>query len=74
MNPQLVFGIGGAVAALWGLTIVVSPQWARKVGSDQFANGKPITLGFMRFIGVFLAVIGTLFVVAALTGFLPSHG
>lgn len=74
MNPQLVFGIGGAVAGVWGLIIAVFPRWAQKLSGDELANGRPITPRFVRVIGVFLAVMGTVFVVAALTGFLPSRG
>jgi len=74
MNPQLAFGIGGAVVALWGLTITVFTPWAQQLGGGRLPNGRPITPGFVRFIGVFLAVGGTLLVVLALTGVLPDHG
>jgi hypothetical protein len=74
MNPQLIFGIGGAVGALWGLTIAIFNQWAQKLGGDQLANGRPLTPGFVRFIGIVMAAIGTLFVVLAVTGVLPDHG
>jgi hypothetical protein len=73
MNLQLIFGIGGAVAALWGLTIAIFNQWALKLGGDRLANGRSLTPGFVRFIGIFLAILGTLFVVLAVTGFLPDH-
>jgi hypothetical protein len=73
MNPQLFFVIGGAIAALWGLTIAIFNQRAQKLGGGRFANGRPITPRFVRFIGVYLAVGGTLFVVLALTGVLPDH-
>ncbi|WP_144761194.1 hypothetical protein [Curtobacterium sp. 9128] len=74
MNPQLVFGIGGAVVGLWGVTIAVFNGWAQRLGGDQLANGRPLTPRFVRGIGVLLAVGGTLFVVLALTGVLPDHG
>ncbi|MBT2501070.1 hypothetical protein [Curtobacterium sp. ISL-83] len=74
MNPQLIFGIGGAVVALWGVTIAVFNEWAQKLGGDQLANGRPLTPRFVRLIGTYLALGGTLFVVLALTGVLPDHG
>lgn len=74
MNPQLIFGIGGAVGALWGLTIAIFNHWAQKLGGDQLANGRPLTPRFVRVIGIFLAIIGTLFVVLAVTGVLPDRG
>ncbi|TCL79668.1 MULTISPECIES: hypothetical protein [unclassified Curtobacterium] len=73
MNPQLFFGIGGAIVGLWGLTIAVFNQWAQKLGGDRLANGRPLTPGFVRFIGVVLAIGGTLFVILAITGVLPDH-
>lgn len=73
MNPQLVFGIGGAVAAVWGIVIAVWNRWAQNLGGDQLANGRPLTPTFVRAIGVFLAVGGILLVVLAVTGVLPSH-
>ncbi|KQO61175.1 hypothetical protein [Curtobacterium sp. Leaf261] len=74
MNPQLIFGIGGAVAAVWGVIIAIWNDWAQSIGGDQLANGRPLTPRFVRVIGVFLALGGTLFVVLALTGVIPDHG
>lgn len=73
MNPQLSFGIGGAVAGVWGVTIAVFNRWAQRLGGDQLANGRPLTPRFVRVIGIFLAIVGALFVVLALTGVIPDH-
>ncbi len=35
-------------------------------------NGKPLTPGFVRFIGIFLAVGGTVIAVLAFSGVLPE--
>jgi hypothetical protein len=74
MNPQIIFGIGGAIAAVWGLTIAIFNEWAQKLGGDRLANGRPLTPAFVRTIGVFLLVGGMLFVILAVTGILPDHG
>ena len=73
MNPQLLFGIGGVVVAVWGVVICVWTPWAQRIGGGRLANGRPITPSFVRTIGVFLAVGGTTIAVLAFTGVLPDH-
>lgn len=73
MNPQIVFGIGGAVLLVWGAVIAVWTDWARSLSGGRFANGQPISRGFVRGIGIFFVIGGALFIVAAVTGLLPDH-
>lgn len=72
MTVATWFGIGAVVVALWGVTIAVFNRWAQSIGGDQLMNGKPLTPGFVRFIGVFLAVVGTAIAVLAFSGVLPE--
>lgn len=72
MTVATWFGIGAVVVALWGVTIAVFNRWAQSIGGDQLVNGKPLTPGFVRFIGVFLAVVGTAIAVLAFSGVLPE--
>ncbi|MEK6311342.1 MAG: hypothetical protein V4737_03675 [Curtobacterium sp.] len=67
------FGVGAVVVALWGITIAVFNRWAQSIGGDQLMNGKPLTPGFVRFIGVFLAVVGTAIAVLVFSGVLPER-
>ncbi|MFJ4297732.1 hypothetical protein [Curtobacterium sp. NPDC089689] len=73
MTVMTWFGIGAVVVALWGITIAVFNRWAQSIGGDQLMNGKPITPGFVRFIGIFLAVVGTAIAVLAFSGVLPER-
>ncbi|MFZ6990694.1 hypothetical protein ACO0E1_02270 [Curtobacterium sp. RRHDQ66] len=73
MTPGIWFGIGAVVVALWGITIAVFNRWAQSIGGDEFMNGRPITPRFVRVIGIFLAVIGTVIAVLAFSGMLPER-
>lgn len=73
VDIRLFFGIGGVIAALWGVVICVWTSWAIRIGGGRLANGRPITPAFVRFIGVFLAVIGTTMAVLAFAGVLPKE-
>ncbi|KTR07209.1 hypothetical protein [Curtobacterium luteum] len=72
MTVATWFGIGAVVVALWGITIAVFNRWAQSIGGDQLVNGKPLTPGFVRLIGIFLAVGGTVIAVLAFSGVLPE--
>lgn len=72
MTVATWFGIGAVVVAIWGVTIAVFNRWAQSIGGDQLMNGKPLTPGFVRFIGIFLAVGGTVIAVLAFSGVLPE--
>lgn len=72
MSVVTWFGVGAVVVALWGVTIAVFNRWAQSIGGDQLANGRPLTPRFVRVIGIFLAVIGTVIAVLAFSGVLPS--
>ncbi|WJY01567.1 hypothetical protein [Curtobacterium sp. 458] len=71
-GPAWFFAIGGLVAAVWGVTVAVFNRWAQRIGGDELMNGKPLTPGFVRFIGIFLAVGGTVIAVLAFSGVLPE--
>lgn len=73
MSVATWFGVGAVVVALWGITIAVFNRWAQSIGGDQLMNGKPLTPGFVRFIGVFLAVVGTAIAVLVFSGVLPER-
>lgn len=72
MTVATWFGVGAVVVALWGIIIAVFNRWAQSIGGDQLMNGKPLTPGFVRFIGIFLAVGGTVIAVLAFSGVLPE--
>lgn len=72
MSVVTWFGVGAVVVALWGVTIAVFNRWAQSIGGDQLANGRPLTPRFVRVIGIFLAVGGTVIAVLAFSGVLPS--
>lgn len=72
MNPQLIFGIGGAIAAVWGAIVAIWNQWATRLMGPS-VTGRQLTPTYVRFIGVFLCVGGILLVTLALTGVLPTR-
>jgi hypothetical protein len=72
VNPQLIFGIGGAVAAIWGAVVAIWTRWAMTL-MGRSVTGRQLTPTYVRFIGVFLCVGGILLVTLAVTGVLPDH-
>lgn len=73
MDVRLLFGIGGVIAALWGIAICVWTPWAIRIGGGRLADGRPITPAFVRTIGGFLAVVGTTIAILAFSGLLPER-
>ncbi|WP_439689249.1 hypothetical protein ACRQ4C_15085 [Curtobacterium sp. SP.BCp] len=69
-GPAWFFAIGGLVAAVWGVTVAVFNRWAQRIGGDELMNGKPLTPGFVRVIGIGLAIGGTVMATAAFSGLL----
>ena len=78
MNPAIFFGVAGVVLFIWGTICAVFNEWAsRLMKRTQSIYGQrasaQVTPRFVRFIGIFLAVGGIVFVVLALTGVLPNR-
>jgi hypothetical protein len=73
MDMTLFFGIGGVMLLVWGSIVAVWNQWAARfmkrvqgIYGQRAAN--MITPGYVRFIGICLAIGGIAFMVLALLG------
>ncbi len=57
MNPQLIFGIGGAIAAVWGAIVAIWNDWALSL-MGRSVTGRQFSPAYIRLIGIVLCVGG----------------
>ncbi|KQQ28565.1 hypothetical protein [Frondihabitans sp. Leaf304] len=72
MNPQVIFGIGGAIAAVYGAIVAIWDDWALSL-MGRSVTGRQFSPAYIRLIGIVLCVGEVSIVVLALTGVLPDH-
>jgi hypothetical protein len=78
VNPAIFFPIAGVVLIAWGCLVAIKNRWAAGwMSKMQSIYGKRaaamVTPGYVRAIGILLAIGGVLFIVLAVLGVFPNR-
>ncbi|GGC85373.1 hypothetical protein GCM10011512_10300 [Tersicoccus solisilvae] len=72
MSAPVFFGVAGVVLLVWGLVVARWNHWAHRL-QGRTLTGQQFSPGFIRLLGVGLAIGGALFVVLAVAGAFSDH-